>query len=147
MSRNSRPPMTQSSLMLEFNTILQDAESRVQSVMHESIEDFKKTVSKHVHSDVYPEYTPKRYMRRGDNGGLSSTDNYEVTEGHLELTLNNRTTSGSPFGYSIDITDVIEGGNGYGWQNIPARPFMDKALDEFAHEILEPRIREALGGE
>lgn len=147
MSRNSRPPMTKSSILLEFQTLMQDAENKTQGVMHDSIDDFKKTVSQHVHSDVYPEYTPKRYSRRGDNGGLSSPDNYEVTEGHLELTLNNKTASGSPYGYSIDITDVVEEGNGYGWRGIPARPFMDKALEEFAHEILEPRIKEALGGE
>lgn len=147
MSRSSRPPMTRSSILLEFQMLMQDAENKIQNAMHDSIDDFKKTVSRHVHSDVYPEYTPKRYSRRGDNGGLSFQDNYEVTEGHLELTLNNRTASGAPFGYSIDITDVVEGGNGYGWQDIPPRPFMDKALDEFSHEILEPRIKEALGGE
>jgi hypothetical protein len=139
--------MSKTSMMLEFRTIMQNAENKIQGVMHDSIDDFKNTVSEHAKSDVYPLYTPMRYFRRMDAGGLSDTANYEVTEGRLELTLNNKTKSGAPYGYSIDITDVVEEGNGYGWRDIPARPFMDKALEEFAHEILEPRIREALGGD
>lgn len=147
MSRDFRPQMTQQSLMLEFQSIMYDMENKVQGIMHDSIDDFKNTVAKHADKSVYPAYTPKRYNRRMDAGGLSDTANYEVTEDKLELTLNNKTTSGGNYGYSIDITDVVEQGNGYGWEDIPARPFMDDALDEFAHEILEPRIREALGGE
>jgi hypothetical protein len=52
MSRTYRPPMSKASMMLEFRTIMQDAENKIQGVMHDSIDDFKKTVSEHVKSDV-----------------------------------------------------------------------------------------------
>lgn len=146
MTKVIRPPMSSTTIVLELNNILESAEYEVQRIMHDSINDFKETVSQAAQDNVY-DFPQGNYIRRGTNGGLSDTSNYEVVEGELSLTLTNRTTSGEPFGYSIDTTDVVENGNGYGWNNIPPRPFMDKALDKFVYEVLEPRIEKALGGE
>jgi dimeric dUTPase (all-alpha-NTP-PPase superfamily) len=138
-----------SSITLEFKKITEQLEQQVQDILHANIEEFKKTVSEEVHKSVYPFYAPKNYTRREDSGGLSDIDNYEVIENRLSLTLTNKTQSGTnywKYRYSIPITEVVEEGSGDGWVDVPSRPFMEKALDKFAHEILEPQIN-ALGGE
>lgn len=123
--------------------------NEVQRILHDNIDEFKKTVSEEVHSSVYPYYRESlEYDRRKDSGGLSDVNNYEVIEGELSLTLINKTESNPnywKYKYSVPITEIVEGGTGDGWEDVPARPFMDKALDKFAHEVLEPQINE-LGG-
>ena len=83
-----------------------------------------------------------------DSEGKDVTDNYEITEGDLSLTLRNRTESGTDYWkykYSIETTDVVENGSGHGWKGVPARPFMEKGLERFAYDILEPKLNK-LGG-
>lgn len=146
-------------ITLEFNNVMASLKNEVQEILHDNIDKFKQTVSEEVHQSVYPAYSPKpythqgkgvtvSYQRRMDSGGLSDKDNYEVIEGDLSLTLTNKTTSGTnywKYSYSIPITEVVEDGSGHGWQGVPARPFMEKALDKFAYDVLEPQIN-ALGG-
>lgn len=141
--------MARSTITLEFEKLTGKLTSGVQEILHTNIEQFKKCVSEEVHNSVYPAYSPKDYDRRGDSGGLSDTGNYEVIEGNLSLLLTNKTESGTEYwkySYSVPITEIVENGSGYGWVGVPARPFMDKALDKFAHEIIEPQINALLGG-
>lgn len=123
--------------------------NEVQHILHDNIDEFKKTVSEEVHSSVYPYYRESlEYDRRKDSGGLSDVNNYEVIEGELSLTLINKTESNPnywKYKYSVPITEIVESGAGDGWENVPARPFMDKALEKFAHDVLEPQINK-LGG-
>lgn len=141
--------MANTSITLEFENIMSTMKGEVQRVLHDNIEQFKKVVSEEVHTSVYPFYRETlRYDRRKDSGGLSDVNNYEVIEGDLSLTLINKTKSNPnywKFKYSVPITEIVEDGAGDGWENVPGRPFMDKALDRFAHEVLEPQINE-LGG-
>lgn len=146
-------------ITLEFDNIMISLKGQVQQILHDNIDEFKKCISSEVHKDVYPAYSPKKYTnqaggksisynRRGDSGGLSDVDNYDVVEGDLSLTLTNKTESGTDYWkymYSVPITELVENGSGYGWVGVPARPFMDKGAERFAHEILEPQIK-ALGG-
>lgn len=142
--------MGRTSITLEFQNVMSTLKEEVQRILHDNIGEFKKAVSDEVHLSVYPMYYESLdYTRREDNGGLSDPNNYEVIEGDLSLTLTNKTMSNPnywKYTYSIPITDVVEEGSGYGWENVPARPFMDKALDKFAHEVLEPQINELGGG-
>ena len=142
--------MASTTLTLEFDKVMIALKKEVQDIMHNSTDDFKKVVSAEVHRSVYPYYRETlEYGRRKDDGGLSDTDNYDVVEGDLSLTLTNNTRSNPNYWryrYSIPITEVVEEGSGYGWQDVPPRPFMDKALDKFAHDVLEPKIT-ALGGD
>ena len=144
--------MAKSTVTLEFDRITQELKPGIQNILSNNKETFKKCVSDEVHRSVYPLYTPSpqgRYVRRMDNGGLSDTDNYEVIEGDLSLKLINRTESGQDywkFSYSMPITELVEEGKGHGWVGVPERPFMDKALDTFAHDIIEPQIIALLGG-
>ena len=138
-----------SEITLEFNNVMASIKNEVQAVLHGNIEKFKDIVSKEVHSSVYTAYSSARYERRGDSGGLSDVNNYEVEEGNLSLTLTNKTESGTnywKYSYSVPITEIVENGTGDGWVGVPARPFMENALDEFAYGILEPQIN-ALGGD
>ena len=142
--------MARSTITLEFDKLTEKLTSGVQDILHSNIEQFKQCVSDEVHKSVYPFYSPKDYSRRGDVGGLSDISNYEVIEGDLSLILRNNTSSGTnywKYSYSIPITEIVENGTGDGWVGVPARPFMDKALDKFAHEIIEPQINALLGGE
>lgn len=151
--------MAQSTITLEFENIMKSLKADVQEVLHANIEEFKKCVSEEVHKSVYPQYSPSAYKiaggetthyhRREDSGGLSDVNNYEVVEGDLSLTLTNRTSSNPNYwrySYSTEITELVENGSGYGWEGVPARPFMEKALDRFAHEVLEPQINQLGGG-
>lgn len=141
--------MAKSSITLEFENVMSSLKNEVQRILHDNIDEFKKTVSEEVHSSVYPYYRESlEYDRRKDSGGLSDVNNYEVIEGELSLTLINKTESNPnywKYKYSVPITEIVEGGTGDGWEDVPTRPFMDKALDKFAHEVLEPQINE-LGG-
>ena len=150
--------MAQSTITLEFENIMKSLKADVQEILHANIDEFKKCVSEEVHKSVYPAYSPAsypiagggtaHYQRRMDGGGLSDVDNYEVIEGDLSLTLINRTSSNPNYwrySYSTEITELVENGSGYGWEGVPSRPFMEKALDRFAHEVLEPQINQ-LGG-
>lgn len=142
--------MGQSSITLEFENIRKELTNDVQKILSDSKDDFRKCVSEEVHRSVYPAYSPDpdNYQRRMDEGGLSDEGNYEVIEGNLSLTLTNKTASNPnywKYSYSVPITELVENATGDGWKGVPERPFMDNALDRFAHEILEPRIN-ALGG-
>lgn len=137
-----------SKITLEFDNVMGALKKEIQDVLVESEEEFKKAISDQAHSDVYGAYSSKYYSPRMDAGGLSSTDNYEITEGDLSLTLRNRTESGTDYWkykYSIETTDVVENGSGHGWKGVPARPFMEKGLERFAYDILEPKLNK-LGG-
>ena len=148
--------MAESSITLEFANITKELENQVQDILHSSIEDFKKCVKEEAENAVYngpyePVSYPYRpaYRRRGENGGLMDTGNYEVIEDRLSLKLTNKTRSNPlywAYTYSTDTTELVEEGTGYGWIGVPERPFMDKALDKFAHDVLEPKIT-ALGGD
>ena len=141
--------MGRSSITLEFETALANIRGEIQTILHDNIQTFKETISEEVHKSVYPVYSPKDYDRREDSGGLSDINNYDVTEGDLSLTLSNNTVS-SPnywkYTYSVPITEIVENGSGDGWVGVPARPFMEKGLDKFAYDILQPQIEKRLGG-
>ena len=151
--------MARTTITLEFENIMNSLKADVQEVLHANIDEFKKCVSEEVHKSVYPAYSPKaythsggneiRYQRRMNNGGLSDVSNYEVVEGDLSLTLINNASSNPnywKYSYSTEITELVEEGSGDGWVDVPARPFMEKALDRFAHEVLEPQINQLGGG-
>lgn len=141
--------MAKTTLTIQIDAVKEAVISGVQQILHDNIEEFKKAVSEEVHSSVYPLYSPMDYERRGDGGGLSDVGNYEVIEGNLSLTLTNRTMSNPNYwrhSYSIPITEVVEDGSGYGWEGVPSRPFMDKALEKFANDTIVPQIEALLGG-
>lgn len=138
--------MATGNITLDFDNIMRDLRREIQDVLADNIEKFKQTVSEQVHETVYPAYAPKNYTRRGDGGGLSDPNNYEVFQGDLSLTLMNITSSGPGYQYPVFTTEIVENGSGYGWQGVPARPFMEKALDKFAYDVLEPEIQKRLGG-
>ena len=141
--------MSKASITLEFAKLEEALTAGVQDILHANIGEFKKCVSEEVEASVYPMYSPKDYSRRGAAGGLAGENNYEVQEGALSLTLINRTMSNPDywaFTYPVEITEIVEDGSGHGWVGVPARPFMEKALEKFAHEIIEPQINAMLGG-
>ncbi len=141
--------MASGNITLDFDNIMRDVRREIQEVLHDNTDQFKKCVSDQVHQSVYPAYTPKAYTRREDGGGLSDPNNYEVFESDLSLTLLNTTISGPDYwkySYPTFITEIVEDGSGDGWQGVPARPFMEKALNKFAYDILEPEIDKRVGG-
>lgn len=112
------------------------------------------------------------YVRRGSGSyggttGIANPDTYEVQYGDLEMTIISNLV-GNPMYNDSDgwdpgnITEIIESGTGYHWVSrgrIPgacikrhyedagnplARPWMDKAGDEFADNALMPMIDIAL---
>lgn len=143
--------MAKSTIALEFENLTKKLTSDVQQILSDNKEEFKKCVSDEANRTVYPAYTPNplTYQRRMESGGLSDCENYEVIEGNLSLTLTNNTRSNPDYwkySYSVPTTEIVEEGSGDGWVGVPSRPFMDKALERFAYEIIEPKIKELLGG-
>lgn len=143
--------MAKNTITLVFENLKKEMTDGIQMLLSDSKEDFKKCVSEEVHKSVYSAYSPDPlvYQRRMDNGGLSDTENYEVIEGDLSLMLTNKTNSNPnywKYSYSVPITELVENGSGDGWIGVPERPFMDKALERFAYEIIEPKIKAMLGG-
>ncbi|MEG1491670.1 MAG: hypothetical protein RR394_05395 [Oscillospiraceae bacterium] len=93
----------------------------------EVAEVLKQKVRESVYANVYAAYSPKMYLRRQDDGGLSDTENYLVSlSGEHTLELLNIS---SDDGNGRHITDVVESGVGYDfWDGAFARPFMEEAL-------------------
>lgn len=111
-----------------------------------------KEMQKAVHMVVYRHYTPKRYERRGDVGGLSDTRNMKIVDvsvkdGNVSVLFENLTQGQTHFtpiyGHSLDsmhgefITDLIEEGSdgdtGGSWYRegvwSEARPFVQQTIE------------------
>lgn len=130
-----------SKIDIEFQSVIKDIENDIQKGLHDLIPDFKKAVHESTNENVYEVYYPKDYNRRMENGGLGDEDNYEVIEDRLSLTLINNTPNNSTPRYGGYVTDIIESGLGYNWSSaVPARPFMDKALERFVEEKVNPML-------
>lgn len=100
-------------------------EKQTKDVMKKEVADeAKQAMSEAVQASVYDAYVPKYYTRRGKNGGLADTDNYDVYEipNGIEVVNNTPPDNGS----SVDLDDIIC--NGLGQQPFP-RDFYKEAID------------------
>ena len=100
-------------------------EKQTKDVMKKEVADeAKQSMSEAVQSSVYDVYAPKYYTRRGKNGGLADTDNYDVYEipDGIEVVNNTPPDNGS----SVDLDDIIC--NGLGQQPFP-RDFYKETID------------------
>ena len=117
-------------LTADYEIWKRQLKSAMASVMAKEVADaVKEHLTQSVDKRVYAAYTPENYKRRGANGGLADTDNYEShvasDENTITLTVSNE-TGGNPDG-RFYITDVIENGSGHNWNGkVPARPFMEE---------------------
>lgn len=144
-------------LQKDLLAVVKEIENEMQTIMHDSIDDFKDAVAKSAEDNVYAAYTSNAeepYQRRKSSGGLSDTENYEVEEGRLSLTLYNNTRGNEAYappnsdGWNPGfITGIIESGKGYHWkqsdifkQQPYKRLFMTIAQNNFIDDILLPRF-------
>ena len=64
-----------------LNSLCRHIEKQIQDTMVNEVADtVKDNMTEAVHTSVYDAYSPQYYNRRMNNGGLSDTQNIEVTE-------------------------------------------------------------------
>lgn len=122
------------------------------SVMSNQVaEEIKNEQSQQVHKQVYNKYRPNAdgepyvYKRRGDEGGLSDTENMDedtqFTVNGVELTVTNNTRGKDG---KTDVSGLVEKGhdNGFGeydytrnrsgdaYKYLEARPYLEKTIEE-----------------
>ena len=138
----------------ELIQTLNDIEKKIGEFMasNEAKVELQKTMAKSAESRVYPLYSPKQYVRRKDDGGLSDLLNYEVHTEGTTMTVANNTTDNSEYSDTSKwdigfINDIIENGTGYHWRNSKIykmrpypRPFMESGVDDFVDTYLLPEI-------
>ena len=109
----------------DLDDLFRYIEKQTQDVMKKEVADkAKQAMSEAVQSSVYDVYDPKYYTRRGKNGGLSDTNNYDVYEipDGIEVVNNTPPDNGS----SVDLDDIIC--NGLGHQPF-SRDFYKETID------------------
>lgn len=99
----------------------------------------KETMAEHVWSDVYDVYTPKKYVRREDEGGLADKNkmifDLEKSGGNYTLKMMN-ITEGNPWYEPNDagfyISRIIETGKGYNFKGAfrKPRPFIANTRED-----------------
>lgn len=116
-------------------------ENQVQSVMENEIADMAKDkMGLSVHKTVYNTYTPLKYRRRKDNGGLSDKDNVSITPIRNGVIITNDTPlDNGRFMPRLDA--IIEYGQGR--QPFP-RPFYEDTYDILAAGAFEKTLKTGL---
>lgn len=88
-------------------------EKQIQDTMVNEVADtVKDNMTEAVHTSVYDAYSPQYYNRRMNNGGLSDTQNMEVTEIQNGISVHNATPlDNGRNDYSLDEIIVYGLGN------------------------------------
>jgi len=106
-------------------------------------DEVAETMSNVIKDNVYAAFTPEEYVRRGDDGGFSDTDNMVFTDvqtmgNQINLTFEN-ITEGNDSMEGQKIADLFENGNGKwdkevtddeGRLNTDKRPFIEDTITE-----------------
>lgn len=94
-------------------------------------------LQKHIESDVYDEYSPKVYERRGYSGGLPSTEymNYFTVGNNFVFTYKPLGTHENPdwsTAYGDNLIKIIQSGKSYKFKpkNVGERPFWNNFVDD-----------------
>lgn len=95
-----------------IKTLFKHIEEQVQDTMTNEVADaITDNMAEAVHTSVYDAYSPQYYNRRMNNGGLSDTQNMEVTEIQNGISVHNATPlDNGRNDYSLD--DIIVYGLG-----------------------------------
>lgn len=73
-----------------LNSLCRHIEKQIQDTMVNEVADtVKDNMTEAVHTSVYDAYSPQYYKRRMNNGGLSDTQNMEVTEIQNGISVHN----------------------------------------------------------
>lgn len=122
------------------NSLINEVQETVITAMHENIE-----------TEVYGKYNPTRYSRKRSNGGLLDRKNISTNlyYGLHELMIKNvRKSNLSDRKSIVNVTEIIESGNGYNWKNSNIyhmqpfpRPFHEKTENDI---IKDGRANKAL---
>lgn len=156
----------------ELQSILSAIKNEITWTMAKQVDVCRKTFATHAanevlggaESDGIEDSDDSRYISRTIHGpwggtyGVGDERSYEVTINgeDLSMTIESMVQGNPRYSKSDgwdpgDITDIIEGGSGYHWkhseiykrQPVP-RPWMEKAGDDFAENVLLPMIDIAL---
>lgn len=146
----------------ELAEIIQAIENAITHTMISLVQPCKMMFATYAGNEVLSAYKPTEYTRRSEEGsyngtyGVADEKSYEITVEGTSMTIES-TVQGNPRYAGTDgwdsgnITDIIEGGSGYHWrhseiyrrQPVP-RPWMDKAGDDFADNMLMPMVDAAI---
>lgn len=118
--------------------------ARIKETLQNEIADMvDETIKQHAVSDVYNQYSPKTYNRRGL---LSSGGNYKHDLNGFSLTVTDETPGNTPSGYGhtpsgTELSEIIETGaqgrNGGLWRDAFARPYIDNAQQEVDTKVID----------
>lgn len=156
--------------MAKTITSLNDLKSVIMPNVNETLEEdiapvVKSAIKYYIEKDVYNQYSPTQYERRGKNGGLLDKNNMNsdlVASGVLEVSND---TLGTPYYYAVLhgghhegekrrrrsknagklIAGVIETGEGYDIENsdlgyCKPRPFMEDTYNALVNEDIVPKV-------
>lgn len=98
-----------------LNSLCRHIEKQIQDTMANEVADtVKDNMAEAVHTSVYDAYSPQYYNRRMNNGGLSDTQNMEVTEIQNGISVHNAALlDNGRNDYSLDDIIVNRGVLGY----------------------------------
>lgn len=140
----------------DANEILTELKSTISQTLGNSMyqDIFRSCLERSIEQNVYGEYTPMMYERRGTSGGLADPENIDITynSAEMELLIEDVAT-GNPNYEPYDtgrIDDYIESGTYYYYPaegGLGARPFyeqaetqMEKALEELLGLIINSKF-------
>ena len=130
-----------------------EVEVQVNGLMHifeaaawDAFEDTKQKLKSHITSDVYDQWDPTEYVRRGENGGLGDMAyNTRGTKEPYTETKGDNIAAGFNLRFMPDgaseqwdeplngdwFTKRVESGEGYEWKKHPGpRPFWTNLIEE-----------------
>ena len=132
---------TTAQLQAYLNQQLQDILS--EEVKDKVVKEFQKNIG-----DVYKQYTPQEYSRRGYDGGLSDEENIqaEIEDGKLIVrNVAKPNKKGHVFNNMTALSQFITAGSPPLFGNVPARPFVEKTEEKLKEkEIVRKAVKQGL---
>lgn len=125
--------------MDEFDKLIEKLRNDLLASIPAIVDEMKEIEREVIEEVVYNQYEPREYQRRMDEGGLTDKDNMQEVivnkSNGVDIIVTNITRGNSAYsgaeGYTKGcISDIIEEGNGYGYDldsYIGARPFNETA--------------------
>lgn len=129
--------------------LINNLKNQVKEVaQNECKEIIRKTMQKHIDSDIYDKYDPTQYDRRDMDGGFIADENIDIDINSSNNGVNITATdiaTGVDDAYGKPIIGIIETGIGYTWSHQPpARPFLERTAEELKGGKLEQALKNGL---
>lgn len=140
----------------DIDELIKDLEDAVEKTAPKVAKEMREYEKEAIFENVYNAYSPKKYKRRYEDGGLIADENIDLeieknSDGYTIIMTNTTRGNKEYGGTSGYIQDVIEEGKGY-WTEyldnvIGARPFIEpteKKIEERLEDFIEKELADWL---